>query len=269
MKNKRFFRSFIVMLAALVVLGGFSVTAYAYSGEETSEETTVQTEAEATTPEVTEPQEPEASEAQEPEEETTGGVEPQPFTPEGNMNLVDEIQGEASEDKEFIVVQSKGGNYFYIVIDHAAQGENTVHFLNQVDEADLMAIIKDENGQTQETPAVCNCTDKCEAGNVNINCPVCATNMSECAGKEATAETPDEPEQKPEENNSGIGGIIIFAVVVLLGGGGALYYFKIVKPKQAAKGNTDLEDFDFDEYEDEPQNEDEQTEADENQEDKE
>ena len=46
MKNKRFFRSFIVMLAALVVLGGFSVTAYAYSGEETGEETTVQTEAE-------------------------------------------------------------------------------------------------------------------------------------------------------------------------------------------------------------------------------
>ena len=55
----------------------------------------------------------------------------------------------------------------------------------------------------------------------------------------------------------------------MLGGGGALYYFKVMKPKQAAKGNTDLEDFDFDEYEDEPQNEDEQTEDDENQEDKE
>ena len=267
MKNKRFFRSFFVMLAALVVLGGFSVTAYAYSGEETSEETTVQTEAEATTPEVTEPQEPEASEVQEPEEETTGGVEPQPFTPEGNMNLVDEIQGEASEDKEFIVVQSKGGNYFYIVIDHAAQGGNTVHFLNQVDEADLMAIIEDENGQTQEATATCTCTDKCEAGNVDMNCSVCAVNMSECVGKEAAAETPDEPEQT--EESGGIGGIILFAVVVLLGGGGALYYFKVMKPKQATKGNTDLEDFDFDEYEDEPQNEDEQTEADENQEDKE
>ena len=267
MKNKRFFRSFFVMLAALVVLGGFSVTAYAYSGEETSEETTVQTEAEATTPEAAEPQEPEASEAQEPEEETTGGVEPQPFTPEGNMNLVDEIQGEASEDKEFIVVQSKGGNYFYIVIDHAAQGENTVHFLNQVDEADLMAIIEDENGQTQEATATCTCTDKCEAGNVDMNCSVCAVNMSECVGKEAAAETPDEPEQT--EESGGIGGIILFAVVVLLGGGGALYYFKVMKPKQAAKGNTDLEDFDFDEYEDEPQNEDEQAEDEENQEDKE
>lgn len=252
MKNKRFFRSFIVMLAALVVLGGFSVTAYAYSGEETSEETTVQTEAEATTPEVTEPQEPEASEVQEPEEETTGGVEPQPFTPEGNMNLVDEIQGEASEDKEFIVVQSKGGNYFYIVIDHAAQGGNTVHFLNQVDEADLMAIIEDENGQTQEATATCTCTDKCEAGNVDMNCPICAVNMSECVGKEAAAETPDEPEQT-EESGGGIGGIILFAVVALLGGGGALYYFKVMKPKQAAKGSTDLEDFDFDDYdEDEP-----------------
>ena len=267
MQNKRFFRSFFVMLAALVVLGGFSVTAYAYSGEETSGETTVQTEAEATTPEAAEPQEPEADEAQEPEEETTGGVEPQPFTPEGNMTLVDEIQGEASEDKEFIVVQSKGGNYFYIVIDHAAQGENTVHFLNQVDEADLMAIIEDENGQTQETAPTCTCTDKCEAGNVDMNCPVCAVNMSECVGKEAAAETPDEPEQT--EESGGIGGIILFAVVALLGGGGALYYFKVMKPKQAAKGNTDLEDFDFDEYEDEPQNENEQAEADDNQEDKE
>ena len=56
------------------------------------------------------------------------------------------------------------------------------------------------------------------------------------------------------------------AVCALLGGGGALYYFKVMKPKQAAKGSTDLEDFDFDEYEDEPQNEDK---ADENQEDKE
>lgn len=249
MKNKKFFRSFFVMLAALIVLGGFSVTAYAYSGEET----TIQTEIKADPQKTAEPQEPEKG--------TTGGADPQPFTPEGNMSLVDEIQGEASEDKEFIVVQSKGGNYFYIVIDHAAQGANTVHFLNQVDEADLMAIIKDENGQTQKSHAVCSCTDKCKAGNVDMNCPVCAVNMSECAGKEATTETPDEPEQPKE--SGGIGGIILFVIVALLGGGGALYYFKVMKPKQAAKGNTDLEDFDFDEYEDE------QPEAEEKQEDEE
>lgn len=251
MRNKRFLRSFFVLFAALVVLGGFSVTAYAYGGEEVNAETTVQTE--------TENIEPEAAEPQKTEEEATGGIELRLLTPEGNMNLIDEIRGEASEDKEFIIVQSKSGNYFYIIIDHAAQGKNTVHFLNQVDEADLMAIIEAENGQTQEAPDACTCTDKCEAGSVNLNCPACSTNMRECAGKEAT--------DTPEESGGGIEGIILFAVVALLGGGGALYYFKIMKPKQAAKGGTDLKDFDFDEYEDEPQNEDEQSEDEEKQED--
>ena len=40
----------------------------------------------------------------------------------------------------------------------------------------------------------------------------------------------------------------MFLIVALLGGGGALYYFKIFKPKQDVKGSTDLDDFDFDEY---------------------
>ena len=115
MKNKRLFRSFLVLFAALVCVGGFSMTAYAQGNDIPTDDSGVITK-----------------------------TEPQPLTPEGNMNLVDDISGEASEDKQFIVVQSKGGNYFYIIIDHAAEGENTVHFLNQVDEADLMAIIGEE-----------------------------------------------------------------------------------------------------------------------------
>ena len=74
---------------------------------------------------------------------------------------VDDIDGDAAEDKQFIVVKSKGGNYFYIIVDRAAEGENSVHFLNQVDESDLMAIIGEE--QTEQPPAVCNCTEKCKA----------------------------------------------------------------------------------------------------------
>ena len=220
MKNKRLFRSFLVLLAALVCMGGFSVTAYAGGGEDIpTDDSGVIVE-----------------------------TEPQPLTPEGNMSLVDDISGEAAEDKQFITVISKSGNYFYIIIDNAAEGENTVHFLNQVDEADLMSIIGEE--ETEEAPAVCNCTEKCATGAINTSCPVCSANMGACTGVEAEPEQPTEP----QEESGGMGGLIIFLVVAAIGGVGAFYYFKILKPKQNVKGGTDLDDFDFDEYdEDEPE----------------
>ena len=180
------------------------------------------------------------------------------LTPDGNLTLIDDILQsapyasveEAAENKQFITVQSKNGNYFYIIVDRAAEGENTVHFLNQVDEADLMALMEDGSGKAQ-APAVCTCKDKCKAGAVNTACPVCSVNMTECAGKEAVPEPDDAP---PEKEKSNAGGLVIFLVVTLLAGGGAFYYFKIMKPKQGIKGDTDLDDFDFDDYdEDEPE----------------
>ena len=168
MKNKKIVRTLLTLCAALVIMGGFSVTAYAGGGDYYDEVN------------------------DEPIPEET--AEPQPLTPEGNMSLVDDIEGEAAEDKQFIVVKSKGGNYFYIIIDNAAEGENSVHFLNQVDEADLMAIIED--GQTTPPPAVCNCTEKCKAGEVNTACPVCSAAMNNCTGREAEPEAPAEPTTK-------------------------------------------------------------------------
>ena len=83
----------------------------------------------------------------------------EPLTPDGNATLVDDFGG----NKQLITVTTKNGNYFYILIDRDDKGENTVHFLNQVDEADLMALMEDGNTAT-EPPTVCNCTEKCEAG---------------------------------------------------------------------------------------------------------
>lgn len=123
MKNKILIRMIKVLLAALMMMGGFSVTAYAGGGPETEEEL---------------PEETTPTETEEPKE-------PVALTPEGDLTLVDDIDGEVSEDKQFITVVTKSGNYFYIIVDRAAEGENTVHFLNQVDEADLMALIEDDN----------------------------------------------------------------------------------------------------------------------------
>jgi hypothetical protein len=225
MKHKKI-RIFALMIAALVMMGGFSVTAYAGGGED--EENIVPV-------------------TKEQPEETTGGYEPEPLTPEGNMTLVDDIKGESSGDKQFITVVTKNGNYFYIIIDRAEDGENTVHFLNQVDEADLLALMEDGTASA-DTPATCICTDKCAAGAVNTNCPVCKTDMTNCMGVETAAEPEPEPEA---EESGGMGGVLIIVLILALGGGGAFYYFKVMKPKQSVKGGTDLDDYDFEDDEDE------------------
>ena len=193
MKNK-LKQTMTALCAALILMGGFSVPAYAQG-----------TAAEPPTEDATNDSNVVVEEPETP-----------PLTPKGNATLVDDFGG----NKQLITVTTKGGNYFYILIDRATEGEQTVHFLNQVDEADLMALT--ENGEAAKKPEICNCTEKCEVGKVNTSCPVCVTSMT--------------------------------GLFALLGGGAAFYYFKFLKPKQNVKGDTDLEDFEFEDYdEDEPE----------------
>ena len=231
---KRKMRLLIGLLAVMLCCAALTPAAFAYADDPETAETagTVQ---ETDTPEDDAP--------------VTGGAEP--LTPEGNLTLVDDIQGEAAGDKQFITVQTKAGNTFYIIIDRAADGENTVYFLNAVDEADLTALMEDGE------PAVCDCTTKCAAGAVDTACPVCAVNMTECVGPEPEPEpepTP-EPVEEPAEESVGLNPAVLLVVLLVLGGGGAFAYFKLVKGRKAStKGPDDLDDYDYgeddEEYED-------------------
>jgi len=75
-------------------------------------------------------------------DEETGAL-----TPEGNLTLVDDYHTDYSDGsgQQFITLVSKSGATFYLVIDRNDKGENTVHFMNLVDEADLLALMEEED----------------------------------------------------------------------------------------------------------------------------
>ena len=216
------------LLAILICLCSFSMPAFA-SGSDPAPEPL---------PEIIE------------EEPTTGGMEPEgvSITPKGNATLVDDFYG----DKQLITVTTKAGNYFYILIDRANEDKETaVHFLNQVDEADLMALMED--GQSAEKPpAVCNCTEKCEAGAVNTKCEVCSTDMTGCTGKKP--EPPKEPTEPEKKEPAGLNPAVLLLVLAVMGGA-AFAYFKFIKGKANHKNNSNPDDYDYEDGEELPDEE--------------
>ena len=261
MKRKGFCRLWALLLTVILCITAFSVTAFACENPEDGEFDAPAEETEAEAPTLPEDFQSiignidleglDLSAIRDAILSLLGGAdtpetsEP-PLTPDGNLTLIDDIGNDRTGGKQFITVQTKNGNVFYIIIDRDDEGEYTVHFLNQVDEADLLALT--ENGEKAKTPIVCTCTEKCQAGAVNTACLACIKNLGECVGTEQKAAEPTEPENPEPEKKSNIGAILA-VLLILAAGGGAAVYFLVLKPKQGKKVLADLDDFDLEDEE--------------------
>ena len=220
-------------LCAAVLMCGMAVTAYAGGGEEWDG---------------LDPVEPPPMETVDPGEG---------FTEDGNLVTRDLLYDKAT-NKQFITVQTSGGNTFYIVIDYDKptdeDGEQyQTYFLNMVDEADLLAAMQAAGGELSE----CSCADKCAVGAINTDCTVCAVNMGECQGKapEPAPVVEPEPNPDPEQSGNNSGGMLLLALAVVGIGGVAGWYFKIYHPKKQQAADA-AEDY-GDDYDDTPPWEDE------------
>ena len=119
-----------IALSLTFLMGCMATPAFAYGGEETGEEVKA--------PSIFETEE---------EPVTVTEQDVGPLTPEGNLAVVDDYQTTFSDGtaQQFITLVSKSGAYFYLIIDRAADGDQTAHFLNMVDEADLLALMDEED----------------------------------------------------------------------------------------------------------------------------
>ena len=88
-------------------------------------------------------------------DETSGAL-----TPEGNLTLVDDYHTNYSDGsgQQFITLVSKSGATFYLVSDRNAKGQQTVHFLNLVDEADLLTLMEEEAAEVSSMVRTANVT---------------------------------------------------------------------------------------------------------------
>ena len=189
----------------------------------------------------------------------------EPLDEEGNAYTRD-LQYDKDCHKQFITVQTRGGNMFYIIIDYdspinAEEEQYQAYFLNMVDNADLLALLDEETAAEMTT---CTCKDKCVLGKVNADCPVCKNDLSGCKGVEPeppkveeslAEETPtEEPKQEKKSNNM----LPIIGVIgVVAVGGLAFYYFKFIKGKK----KDDMDFYDDEGYEENYVNEDEDTDS--------
>ena len=160
-------------------------------------------------------------------DETSGAL-----TSEGNLTLVDDYHTNYSDGsgQQFITLVSKSGATFYLVIDRNSKGAQTVHFMNLVDEADLLALMEEEEADAY--------TAEKEAAAQAEQDRLKAEEEAKKAAEEAAASGTEHPkENKVTKIASGFLGVVV--LIALAAGGGFYFYRQQMQKKKAEKEALD------------------------------
>ena len=216
------FKKFGALLLSAVLCIGMAAPAFAYEGD---------------TAPVEEPVLPEVVEEEDAvtiTDEETGAL-----TPEGNLSLVDDYHTSYSDGsgQQFITLVSKSGATFYLVIDRNAKGQQTVHFMNLVDEADLLTLMEEDaaDAYTAEKEAASQAEQE--------------RKQAEEDAKKAEEEAATSGSEQPKENKITKYAATFLGVLALVGlaAGGGLYTFMKQKQKKQAEKEALDPDADYSE----------------------
>ena len=202
------------LVLSVALCAGMAAPAFAYDGEPVEEvEQPVLTAA------------TEEEEAVTVTDEETGAL-----TPEGNLTLVDDYHTNYSDGsgQQFITLVSKSGATFYLVIDRNAKGQQTVHFMNLVDEADLLALMEEEAADAYTA-------EKEAAAQAELDTLKAEEEAKKAAEEAATAEPPKE--NKITKYAGAFLGVV--ALIALAAGGGFYFYRQQMQKKMAEKEALD------------------------------
>ena len=146
MRNKVVKKLLMIAMAVTMISGTSIATVYA-NANPPAEETTTAVVEETTT---------EKNKDTEKAEDTgrvTGESNNSAFSTPGNAQLVDDKEND--DTKQFLTIQTKKGNTFYMVIDRSSNTEN-VYMMSLVDENDLAEFLDEteKDKETEESPVV-------------------------------------------------------------------------------------------------------------------